>query len=593
MSRIIRHSYKGNGPMPRDIEGKIRESGLKVLVADPRMMLLEGSLPALKDVLDGSTDWILEEEQVFASPPARPSTRQAAPHRRHTIEWLTAACGLLLLGSVLISFRGWLRPPPQDVEPGRTSDDGRDADAGAYSLDPFGETTSTVSYLNQNWSTDQRQQFYFTPQGSQILPYDWFLVLEQADSQTLFRDDANMLKLGYLLEDKNAKWNPDGLPVGFVKDVGRRRNWLGFNCAACHTSQIDYKGVSYRIDGGAALADVQAFLSGVTDALKATRDKEDKFLRFSGKILGTKDNPTDRDTLKAELTEIINQREGYNARNFPANAPSTRSRRRLRRDPQRGLPPRRQASRRLQHHEHRARRRTGKLPVSLGHPPARLRPVERRGQQRRNRVPGTERRRGARRFWQVRDPRAPGHWRLFIDGAGAELARDRRLAQIALVSPVARSARCHQPGAADAGRKAFEKAKCNTCHKDIDRTDKFRRIEAKMQAVGTEDRMAVNFTKRFGDTGLLEGAFLKVVGSKLLGSPQFKAQAGGEDVLAHVVIGTILGSPYPAPEDELTLIDYKRKQTMAIGAGDRPDRWRRHVQGTPFERHLGNRALSP
>ena len=68
------------------------------------------------------------------------------------------------------------------------------------------------------------------------------------------------------------------------------------------------------------------------------------------------------------------------------------------------------------------------------------------------------------------------------------------------------------PELRDAGRKAFEKAKCNACHNDIDRTDKFRQIEAKMQSVGTEDRMAVNFTKRFGNTGLLEGAFLKVVG---------------------------------------------------------------------------------
>ena len=123
------------------------------------------------------------------------------------------------------------------------------------------------------------------------------------------------------------------------------------------------------------------------------------------------------------------------------------------------------------------------------------------------------------------------------------------------------------PELRDAGRKVFEKAQCITCHNDINRTDKFRRIAAKMQAVGTEDRMAVNFAKRFGDTGLLEGAFLKVVGSKLLGSPQFKDKAGGEDVLAHVVIGTILGSPYPAPEDELTLINYRRKPTMAMGEG--------------------------
>ena len=422
--------------------------------------------------------------------------------------------------------------------------------------------------LEQNWSTDQRQQFYFTPQGSQILPYDWFLVLEQADSQTLFRDDANMLKLGYLLEDKNAKWNPDGLPVGFVKDVGRRRNWLGFNCAACHTSQIDFKGVSYRIDGGAALADVQAFLSGVTDALKATRDKEDKFRRFSGKILGTKDNPTDPDTLKADLTEIINQREGYNARNFPANAHP--------------LPGRVDAFgailNEVYHHVVKppvASNTTNTAPANapVSYPFLWDTPqhdfVQWNGVASNAGVGSLGRNVGEVLgvFGKFEIPEHPG-----ITGYSSTV-QVRNLLEIedwlkSLWSPQWPAALgAINPELRDAGRKAFEKAKCNACHNDIDRTDKFRRIAAKMQAVGTEDRMAVNFAKRFGDTGLLEGAFLKVVGNKLLGSPQFKDKAGGEDVLAHVVIGTILGSPYPAPEDELTLINYSRKQTMAMAPG--------------------------
>ena len=421
--------------------------------------------------------------------------------------------------------------------------------------------------LTQNWSTEERQQFYFTSQGSQILPYDWFLVLEQADSQTLFRDDANMLKLGYLLEDKNAKWNPDGLPVGFVKDDGRRRNWLGFNCAACHTSQIDFNGVSYRIDGGATLADVHGFLSGVTDALKATRDKEDKFLRFSGRILGTKGNPTDRDTLKADLTEIINQREGYNARNFPANALP--------------LPGRVDAFgailNEVYHHIVKppvASNTTNTAPADapVSYPFLWDTPqhdfVQWNGAASNAGVGSLGRNVGEVLgvFGKFEIPEHPG-----VSGYSSSV-KVRNLLEIEdwlkkLWSPQWPAALgAIKPELRDAGRKAFEKANCNNCHKEIDRTDKFRRIEAKMQAVGTEDRMAVNFTKRFGKTGVLEGAFLKVVGTKLLGSPQFTAQAGGEDVLSHVVIGTILGSPYPAPEDELTLIDYRRKKAAILKA---------------------------
>src|SRR5262245_61951168 len=33
-------------------------------------------------------------------------------------------------------------------------------------------------WLEQGWTNDERQDFYFTAQGSELLPYDWFLVLE-------------------------------------------------------------------------------------------------------------------------------------------------------------------------------------------------------------------------------------------------------------------------------------------------------------------------------------------------------------------------------------------------------------------------------
>ena len=44
-----------------------------------------------------------------------------------------------------------------------------------------------VTFLEQGWSAEVQQLFWFTSQGSQILPYDWFLVLEQEKNQDLFR----------------------------------------------------------------------------------------------------------------------------------------------------------------------------------------------------------------------------------------------------------------------------------------------------------------------------------------------------------------------------------------------------------------------
>ncbi len=135
----------------------------------------------------------------------------------------------------------WRGPVAAD-EPGPTRD------AFVAVTDPLGEPVDKVVYLDQGWSPAVSLKFYFTSQGSQIIPYDWFLALEQADSQTLFRDNQNILKYRYLpqLPDSN---NPDGLPVGFVGDSGVSRKWLGLTCAACHTNEIRYGTTGYRVDG--------------------------------------------------------------------------------------------------------------------------------------------------------------------------------------------------------------------------------------------------------------------------------------------------------------------------------------------------------
>ena len=36
-----------------------------------------------------------------------------------------------------------------------------------------------VHWLNQNWSPGSVGGFYHTPQGTEIIPYNWFLALEQ------------------------------------------------------------------------------------------------------------------------------------------------------------------------------------------------------------------------------------------------------------------------------------------------------------------------------------------------------------------------------------------------------------------------------
>ena len=128
-------------------------------------------------------------------------------------------------------------------------DDDPDRGAITSGSDKFGSRFSQTIYLDQGWSPSDSLWFYNTTQGSNLLPYSFFLVLEQPDSSALFRSDENIDRYGYLPQRPTVS-NPDGFPVGMVRDEYQGKAFMGFTCAACHTTQINYAGSGIRIDGG-------------------------------------------------------------------------------------------------------------------------------------------------------------------------------------------------------------------------------------------------------------------------------------------------------------------------------------------------------
>lgn len=159
---------------------------------------------------------------------------------------------------------------------------------------------NNITYLDQGWLPEQSLWFYFATQGSNLIPYDFFLHLEQANNQNLFRSDANINALRYLPQQKSHN-NPDALPVGMTKDtyaggvLKTKKSYMGFTCAACHTSQINYIDAkdglakAIRIDGGPAAADMENFMVQLAHALEKTRTNPAKLARFKLALKNQKD----------------------------------------------------------------------------------------------------------------------------------------------------------------------------------------------------------------------------------------------------------------------------------------------------------------
>ncbi len=160
-----------------------------------------------------------------------------------------------------------------------------DPDRGAIAIKggAFGESYSIPEYLNQGWSEADSLWFYNTTQGSGLLPYDFFLVLEQAESKERFLSPKNIDRFRYLPQ-KRTFFNPDALPVGFAKEPYQGKDYVGFTCAACHTGQVNYEGRALRIDGGPAMADMVGFMRALQKSMEATQ-KGAKWERFAGKVL--------------------------------------------------------------------------------------------------------------------------------------------------------------------------------------------------------------------------------------------------------------------------------------------------------------------
>lgn len=442
----------------------------------------------------------------------------------------------------------------------RAQETGPPIETGQQVPDAPGRTVN----LAQGWSEEQQQLFWFTSQGSQIVPYDWFLALEQAESTELIRSNENLDRLRFLIEEPSQA-NPDGLPVGFAKDVDPETgDWLGFTCAACHTNQIDTPTASLRIDGAPTLGDTFSFFNQVAYGLQATANDDAKFDRFARKVLGQSYSADSASALRQELQALAQKRVERQLHDMP--------------DSPQSVP-----------YGH------GRLDAFGGIF---------------NQVLGTDLDIPA----NYRPSNAPVSYPFLWDTAQYDLVQWNGIAPNAGIGVLARnvgeilgvygtvevvplrglkeirgyqsSARIVSLGDLEAvinvlqspqwpteylppldsakvsNGKALYKQQCASCHAVIDRTDRKAELVAVMTPVtdlGTDPTMADNAASRTAQTGPLQGEvdWIALQTNKELKT--FGAEAPGADVLDNVVINTILGQKGAAIEASIK--EYLRVKT--------------------------------
>ncbi len=175
-----------------------------------------------------------------------------------------------------------------------------------------------VQVLHQNWTEAQRQTFYFTPQGTRLLPLKWFLALEQPCFSPFgcekFSDPAYLNRFGFILGPESDN-NPHSLPIGFAVDddfvdpVDKRAEpVVGLTCAACHTGELYFDDYAVRVDGAPAMIDLAAFQKALGLALGFNTTfplSIGRYARFEQAVLGPNGTSDEKNDLKKRVEDFV------------------------------------------------------------------------------------------------------------------------------------------------------------------------------------------------------------------------------------------------------------------------------------------------
>jgi len=145
---------------------------------------------------------------------------------------------------------------------------------------------SIVTDYSNGLTPAQRESFYHTSQGSEIMPWFVLTAIDAADSTKPF---AENLKRYGLLPDPGRD---DGLPVGLTvasNPFTFGADFVGINCAACHVGELHHDGKAVRVDGAPNMFNLQLFYSDAIDAVTASTPSHPDKLWRAFKRLGRQD----------------------------------------------------------------------------------------------------------------------------------------------------------------------------------------------------------------------------------------------------------------------------------------------------------------
>ena len=171
-------------------------------------------------------------------------------------------------------------------------------------------------HLDQGWTEEQQVRFHHTAQGTRLVPYAWFMALEQPCLSLmgcdLFAEKSYLSRFGFIPSQPDPNLNPDGLPIGFArqvdfKDPDTHTTYpvVGLNCAACHTGELYYGKYAVQVEGAPARIETAEFQKALGLAVVFTKLIPFRYGRFEKRLLGENASPEQKAELKNGFDTFI------------------------------------------------------------------------------------------------------------------------------------------------------------------------------------------------------------------------------------------------------------------------------------------------
>jgi hypothetical protein len=171
-------------------------------------------------------------------------------------------------------------------------------------------------HLDQGWTPEQQLRFHHTAQGTRLVPYAWFMALEQPclslSDCGMFVDKTYLARFGFIPSQPDANLNPDDLPIGFARQVDFKDPEthttypvVGLTCAACHTGELYYDKYAVQVEGAPARIETAEFQKALGLAVVLTKIIPGRYARFEKRVLGDNASDKDKSDLKAALAAAL------------------------------------------------------------------------------------------------------------------------------------------------------------------------------------------------------------------------------------------------------------------------------------------------